>query len=567
GTSVGTVQASDPDDDPLTYTITAGSTGNTFHINSSSGEITVSDNTLLDFESNPTFDLTISVDDGNSGTASATITINVNDIIENNSPIIADQTFSIDENSSNGTSVGTVQASDPDDDPLTYTITAGSTGNTFHINSSSGEITVSDNTLLDFESNPTFDLTISVDDGNSGTASATITINVNDIIENNSPIIADQTFSIDENSSNGTSVGTVQASDLDDDPLTYNITAGNIGNTFHINSSSGEITVSDNTLLDFETNPTFDLTISVDDGNSGTASATITINVIDIIENNSPIIADQTFSIDENSSNGTSVGTVQASDPDDDPLTYTINAGNTGNTFDINSSSGEITVSDNTLLDFESNPSFNLSISVDDGNSGTASATITINVIDIIENNSPIIADQTFSIDENSSNGTSVGTVQASDPDDDPLTYTITAGSTGNTFHINSSSGEITVSDNTLLDFETNPIFLLVVEVNDGELFAEAEISIELNNVDEPEVLGMKDRQGNEIKLYPNPVQNFIIVKWKNYQYAILSDLSGKELFKSNSSTINLKALKPNSYIIVLIGTSDERLKYRIIKK
>jgi len=97
--------------------------------------------------------------------------------------------------------------------------------------------------------------------------------------------------------------------------------------------------------------------------------------------NANPTIADQTFGIDENSDNGTSIGTVIASDPDDDPLTYSITAGNTGTTFAINSSTGELTIADNTLLDFETNPSFGLSVAVDDGNSGSASGTITVNLI------------------------------------------------------------------------------------------------------------------------------------------------------------------------------------------
>ncbi len=66
--------------------------------------------------------------------------------------------------------------------------------------------------------------------------------------------------------------------------MTFSLDGGNTGNVFAINSTSGEITVSDNTNLDFETLATYSFTISVDDGIGGTVSAVITINVTDVEE-------------------------------------------------------------------------------------------------------------------------------------------------------------------------------------------------------------------------------------------------------------------------------------------
>ncbi|PUB87067.1 MAG: hypothetical protein DBP02_02145 [gamma proteobacterium symbiont of Ctena orbiculata] len=71
------------------------------------------------------------------------------------------------------------------------------------------------------------------------------------------------------------------------------------------------------------------------------------------------------------------VGTVQASDPDEDPLTFAIIAGNTDNDLAIDTNTGELSWAN--APDPSRTASYALTIEVDDGTE-TASATITINV-------------------------------------------------------------------------------------------------------------------------------------------------------------------------------------------
>ncbi|WP_400072158.1 malectin domain-containing carbohydrate-binding protein [Zobellia russellii] len=98
---------------------------------------------------------------------------------------------------------------------------------------------------------------------------------------NIAPVVEDQIFGIAEDVSVGTSIGYVQASDVDSDPLTYAITAGNDNGTFAIDSNSGELT----TLipLDAETVPQYILTVEIGDGVNA-VSAQITVNVDDVVE-------------------------------------------------------------------------------------------------------------------------------------------------------------------------------------------------------------------------------------------------------------------------------------------
>ncbi len=131
--------------------------------------------------------------------------------------------------------------------------------------------------------------------------------------------------------------------------------------------------------------------------------------------NNTPVINNATFALDENSSNGTAVGNVPVTDPDaGDSHVYSITAGNTGSAFAIDNS-GNITVANSAALNFEITPVFTLTVLVQDqGGTGlTDTATVTINLNDI--NDAPVINNSTFSVDENAANDTLVGTVAATD--------------------------------------------------------------------------------------------------------------------------------------------------------
>ena len=78
----------------------------------------------------------------------------------------------------------------------------------------------------------------------------------------------------------GESVGTVTAFDLNDDPVTYSITAGNQSETFAIASSTGEITVAGGPGA--AVGATYTLTVGASDGVSGTTSGTVTVTVVEV---------------------------------------------------------------------------------------------------------------------------------------------------------------------------------------------------------------------------------------------------------------------------------------------
>ncbi|NCS29992.1 MAG: cadherin [Microcystis aeruginosa F13-15] len=316
-----------------------------------------------------------------------------------------------------------------------------------------------------------------------------------EFVQNSAPVLNDTTLTVPENSPLNTLVGTVTATDADNNPLTYSITAGNPNldndgiSAFTINNS-GQIRIADPDDIDFEVNPNNPLTVTVSDG-SLTDTAIITVNLTDVNEtpNSPPVANDATFSLVKTSPVNTTVGTVTATDPDNNPLTYSITAGNLDSdadnikAFSINNS-GVITVADPDDISSQTNP-FNLTVTVSDGNLNDTAA-ITVNLTNPV-NRPPVVNDAIFSISKTSPNGTVVGTINATDPDNNPLTYSITAGNpdtdgdTIKAFAI-SNTGVITITDANDVSAETNP-FNLTIQASDGALNGTGIATINLNNV------------------------------------------------------------------------------------
>jgi putative intracellular protease/amidase len=120
-------------------------------------------------------------------------------------------------------------------------------------------------------------------------------------------------------------------------------------------------------------------------------------------------------------------------------------------------------------------------------------------------NQAPTASNAGWSLIENAANGTSVGTVIASDPDaGQTLTYAIIGGNDSGAFAINPTTGQITVANATALDFETNPVFHMTVQVTDSgssPLSATAAVVVTLQDVAESGV----NRIGSDLVITGTP--------------------------------------------------------------
>lgn len=93
-------------------------------------------------------------------------------------------TFSVSEAAANGSIVGTLTATDPESDPVTFSLVTDDSNGIFAV-AGSGEITVKDNTQLDAETTTSYTLTVKVEDNQApaGSDSQAITITVTDVAD------------------------------------------------------------------------------------------------------------------------------------------------------------------------------------------------------------------------------------------------------------------------------------------------------------------------------------------------------------------------------------------------
>ncbi|MFA9371737.1 MAG: cadherin domain-containing protein [Labilibaculum antarcticum] len=494
-TSAGAVMVNDQDAGTTfsSWTIVSGNEDVVFAINAATGELTIADNTNLDFETTETYALGITVSDGENTSLVETVSITVNDINDNTPIVSASQIFSVNEDAANTTSVGAVMVNDQDAGTTfsSWTIVSGNDDAVFVINAATGELTIADNTKLDFETTETYALGITASDGENTSLVETVNIIVNDI--NEVPIVtASQTFSVNENAANTTSAGAVMVNDQDAGTTfsSWTIVSGNEDVVFAINAATGELTIADNTNLDFETTETYALGITVSDGENTSLVETVSITVNDINDNTPIVSASQIFSVNEDAANTTSVGAVMVNDQDAGTTfsSWTIVSGNDDAVFVINAATGELTIADNTKLDFETKEAYALGITVSDGENTSLVETVSITVNDINDNTPIVSASQIFSVNEDAANTTSVGAVMVNDQDAGTTfsSWTIVSGNDDAVFVINAATGELTIADNTKLDFETTETYALGITVSDGENTSLVEtVNIAVNDINE----------------------------------------------------------------------------------
>ena len=137
-----------------------------------------------------------------------------------------------------------------------------------------------------------------------------------------------------------------------------------------------------------------------------------------------------------------------ATDPEGDTPQYAIIAGNSDGAFAIDATTGQITVANSTVLDFETTPSFNLTVAAIDANGAHGTATVTIDLNNLDEagiNDAPwntVPTDQAIDINGmllfSSATGTELS-IGDFDADGNPVQVTLTA--TNGTLNLSGTRG------------------------------------------------------------------------------------------------------------------------------
>ncbi|MDJ0608905.1 MAG: cadherin repeat domain-containing protein, partial [Kiloniellales bacterium] len=476
GTAVGiTALASDADaTDTVSYSL-SDNAGGRFAIDASSGVISVADNSLLDYETatSHTLEVTATSTDGSTSVQSFTVNL-TDDTAEAGVGPISDSnasTNSVSESAANGTAVGvTALATDADaTDTVSYSLSDDASGR-FAIDASTGVITVADSSQLDYEAatSHTLEVTATSTDGSTSIQSFTVNLTDDTSEAQVGPVTDSNTSAntVAENAANGTAVGiTALAADADaTDSVSYSL-SNNAGGRFAIDGTTGIITVADNSLLDYEAAPSHTVEVTATSTDGSTSVQSFTVNLTDdTSESAVGAISDSNAaanSVSESAVNGTAVGiTALASDDDEtDTVSYSL-SNDAGGRFDIDASTGVITVADNTLLDYETATSHTVEVTATSTDGSTSVQSFTVNLTDdTLEASVGAVSDSNAAantISESAVNGTAVGiTALATDADPgDTVSYSL-SDDAGGRFAIDGTTGVITVADSSQLDYES----------------------------------------------------------------------------------------------------------------
>ena len=489
-TILDTISADDPDlltNGQIDYTLSP--TNMPFSINNMGGISLVAN---LDRETRDTYMLNLTVSDRGSTplTITAAVTYSVTDVNDNAPIVTVPPEVTISEGAFIGDGVLQASASDADigvNARVTYTLHNGSP--LFAIDASTGAVTLAG--TLDYERNTEHSIVISASnpDGlqSSLRTSTVLVTNEND----NSPVFTMNryTASVLESSSTGTPVITVRADDADSGVLgevSYSITGGNSNNHFAIDGTSGAITV--NGEIDREAIGEYTLTIRAQDGGNPARSdvSTVVITVNDINDNN-PVFQRSTYAITvrEDVSVPSNVLTVLATDADEDnspnsAITYSIQSGNTGGVFGLHTDTGVLSVT--RTLDFESTPSYSLTVVATDGGSLTGNAVVMVTVVDVNDETPTLSPDQTVTISEDASTPRVVATFTSSGEMGEVLQFQLSGDQNGE-FVIDMNSGQVSLVQS--LDYESRQQYVLTVSVTDGQFSTSSALTITVTDVND----------------------------------------------------------------------------------
>ncbi len=342
----------DLDGDDLTIILAGSATKGTVTVKSGGLKVVYTP----DSDWNGTDSFTYTISDGNGGTDTATVTVTVNAM--NDAPEAKDDTASVNED---GSVEIDVLDNDTDLDGDDLTISSVTPGNKGTAVISEGKIVYTP----DADWNGTDSFTYTISDGNGGTDTATVTVTVNAM--NDAPEAKDDTASVDEDGSVEIDV-LDNDTDLDGDDLTISsVTPGNKGTAV---KSGGKIVYTP----DSDWNGTDSFTYTISDGNGGTDTATVTVTVTAI--NDPPLITGGTEASGDQDSIIT--GKAIAVDIDEDNLTYSKVS---------DPSNGNVVVKEDGSYTYIPRPGYfgtdSFQITVNDGNGGTDTATVTIQVNEV----------------------------------------------------------------------------------------------------------------------------------------------------------------------------------------
>lgn len=494
----------------------------------------------------------------------------------------------ISEGAEINSTVISVKAEDPENDPIRYSISSGDDLKQFNINEN-GLISVS--RKLDREDFSRYLLTIRAEDTGGLYSSATVNVKVTDINDKNPEFddkIKPYLFHVDEGKENA-HVGNVQAND-DDEGINSEISYFLPDDIpFKINETSGEIRT--RSKLDYETQSSYKFVVTARDNalDPRLGTTTVTVKVNDVPDE-VPKFLDGSIDVEvpENVPDFL-LTTVVAHDPDTiKGITYTILRG-PADLFKVDAKTGQVRTLRN--LDYEKERNHELIIGTLENNGTELGDTIKISIKVLDRNDIPpmfLTIPAPVTINSDQPIGTGVATMPAVDTDgsypNNVVRYEIVGeGKALKYFQIDQETGIIKIKDDLnkeedseyqidvraydlgdpqLSNIASLPVFIRHLKTNpNNNLFPEDEENVGVGLAefglafsDDSYTVSIPENAGVNSTIKLIQIINSVKPAKQN------SDLNC-EIFKGNDHHIFTASLKDNACVVGLVKPLDYELK------
>nr|XP_033489301.1 protocadherin gamma-A11-like isoform X23 [Epinephelus lanceolatus] len=362
--------------------------------------------TSLDREKQEEHKLTLTAFDGGSPQKSGSVKINVIVLDANdNAPVFSQSVYrvTVSENASRGTVLVKVSATDNDkgaNEEVMYSFSqhTDSASSLFNMDPHTGEMTVTG--VLDYEKTKHYEIDIEATDKGGLTDTSKVLIEVTDL-NDNAPVISIISLSnpIPEDSALDTVIAMLNIKDLDSDKNGQVKCFISRDLPFKIKSSSSNFySLMSDDVLDRETVPEYNITITAMDEGSPPYYTNKTINLkISDVNDHAPMFPQpyRTAFITENNSPGMSILSVKASDKDSGNnarISYfledsQLNGMSASAYFSVNAESGEILAVRS--FDYEQTKEFHIRVKAQDGGSPPLSSNLTVKILIQDQNDNP----------------------------------------------------------------------------------------------------------------------------------------------------------------------------------
>ncbi|MDQ7744962.1 tandem-95 repeat protein [Hydrogenophaga pseudoflava] len=472
----GVITATDLDADTLGFTEQTGPAHGSLALDPDTGDWTYTPD--ADYVGNDSF--VVSVSDGHGGSVDVTVLVTVTPV---NDPPVPGDALDPDWNATDGRyevstpedtpRTGAITATDLDADTLGFTEQTGPAHGSLTLDASTGAWTYTPD--ADYVGSDSFVVTVS--DGHGGSVDVTVLVTVTPV--NDPPVPGDATdpdwdatdgryeVSTPEDTPRN---GTISASDLDADTLSFTEQTGPAHGSLTLDSATGAWTYTPD--ADYVGNDSFVVTVS--DGHGGSVDVTVLVTVTPV---NDPPVPGDALDPDWDAADGRyevstpedtpRTGTIAASDLDADTLSFTEQTGPSNGTLTIDSSTGAWTYTPD--ADYVGNDSFVVTVS--DGHGGSVDVTVLVTVTPV---NDPPVPGEALDPDWDAADGRYEvstpedtprnGTIAASDQDADTLSFTEQTGPANGSLTLDSATGAWTYTPDA--DYVGNDSF--VVTVSDG---------------------------------------------------------------------------------------------------